>query len=136
MAQGYGNLFLLRNPFKISLVVHRRDSDEEFERKKEECLYNAANGGVVVSTFISPREKEVRAAIEAIGGRIILLSPEVLEERQKPAKHNFELCCAGELLLVAPLEFKGFYDGNLRREQCLRMNFLAEEIAAERFQAL
>lgn len=56
--QAYGNLFLFRNPFKTPLIVHRADSEQVFNDKKEACLTTAINGGVVVSAFISPRRKK------------------------------------------------------------------------------
>lgn len=39
--QAYGNLFLLRNPFKISLIVHRADDEKTIAKKQEICLYYA-----------------------------------------------------------------------------------------------
>lgn len=69
----YGNLFHLRNPFKYPLIVHRADTDEQFAEKLREALYFACNGGVVVSAFISPREKMVRQEVEAAGVRLFCL---------------------------------------------------------------
>ncbi|MCM1309685.1 MAG: hypothetical protein NC301_01500 [Bacteroides sp.] len=131
--QAYGNLFLLRNPFKELLVVHRSDSAQDFENKRERCLYAAANGGVVVSAFISPREKMIRREIEEIGGRMIVVHNRPFKDRQKPALHDFELCADGRLLLVSALDSLQLKNSDqLTRQQCLDMNAMAAEIAANR----
>lgn len=70
----YGNIQLLEHPFKEQVVVHRADSPEVRKQNRDLWLYTAANGGVLVSPFISPAEKGIRAAAEAAGGRIILIS--------------------------------------------------------------
>lgn len=130
--QAYGNLFLLRNPFKISLVVHRADNDDVFNRKREECLYTAANGGVVVSAFISPREKEIRREVEAMNGKIILIHNRIFKDREKPERHNFNLCTEGRLLLLCPMAYQSFPSSeHPSRRQCLEMNSIAEALASD-----
>ena len=128
--QAYGNLFLLRNPFKISLVIHRADSEQTFQKKKEECLYYALNGGVIVSAFISPREKEIRKAIEEVGGKIILIHNQPLADRAKPERRKFNLCIEGKLLMISPIDYlEAPQTEHPSRAQCLDMNKLAEAIA-------
>lgn len=138
----YGNLFLLRNPFKSQVIVHRADSPETREANREGWIHLAANGGVLVSPFISPAEKAVRAAAEAAGGNIILVVNEVMTDRFKPSGRDFSLCVEGRLLIVAQVQEKPA-DGNrakeakgsngsrdsLSRRDCLRMNSLAREIS-------
>ncbi len=124
----YGNIQLLDDPFKRQVVIHRADSPEEKKLKRAEWLHAAANGGVLVSPFISPEEKAVRAQAESLGGRIILIVHEAFGERFKPAAHDFELCCAGILLIIslglaAPTE--------LSRSMCMLMNSLASQLAEE-----
>lgn len=123
--QIYGNAHLLDNPFKEQVIVHRADSDEEFAGNKERWLYNAANGGVLVSPFISKREREVRAEADTLGGRFILLTNEPMREREKPSGHDFDLCSEGRLLIIAPIESMPF-----SRAACLKMNALAAAIAS------
>lgn len=130
--QAYGNLFHLRNPFKFPLIVHRSDDDRVFNQKLEECLYYAANGGVVVSAFISQREKEIRRKIEDLGGRIILISNCPIANREKPAKHDFELCCEGRLLIISPVDYLALpKTEHPSRSQCLDMNKLAEKLSGK-----
>ena len=101
--QAYGNLQLLDNPFKAPVVIHRADSPFILSEKEKYWKYLAENGGVLVSPFISPREKEVRHRCEKAGGKIILLSNRPFGEREKPAIHDFEQCSQGHLLILAPM---------------------------------
>ena len=122
----YGNLFLLQNPFKTAVRIHRKNTFQENEILREEWLRTADGGGVLVSPFISKAEKKIREEAEALGGKFILIQAEPFPEIFKPAKHNFELCCRGCLLIIAPNEpYKNdsFYD------TCREMNELAEFIA-------
>lgn len=127
--QLYGNPFLLRNPFKTLLIVHRRDTETEFRRKLDECLYTAQNGGVVVSPFISKREREIRNEIESAGGKIILIHNHPFDTREKPSRHNFEQCSKGELLMVSPTDYAAnTRSENVSRQQCLDMNTIASAL--------
>lgn len=123
--QTYGNQFLLRNPFKEQVVVHRRDSETEKAQNRERWLHTAANGGVLVSPFISPAEKAIRKEAEEHGGKIILITNQPFPDRYKPSAHDFDLCLTGRLLIITPLEAG---PAELTRSVCLAMNTLAEEI--------
>ena len=58
----YGNLQLLDNPFKEQVVVHRADDQPTRADNFNRWLHCVANGGVLVSPFISKDEKAVRPA--------------------------------------------------------------------------
>lgn len=117
----YGNFQLLDCPFKEQVVVHRADSPETCAANRDRWLYNAANGGVLVSPFISPAEKAVRSDAETLGGRFILITNRPMDDRYKPSGRDFELCEAGRMLIVsAPSEGE-----NLSRAHCMQMNRLA-----------
>ena len=105
-------------------MVHRADSAEERDRKLQEWLYTASNGGVLVSPFISKAEREVRNEAEKGGGRFILIVNEPFEKRYKPTGHDFELCESGRLLIIS-----ANLPGEISRQSCLTMNTLAETIA-------
>lgn len=121
--QAYGNFQLLDCPFKEQVIVHRTDSSETRQKNREQWLYTAANGGVLVSPFISPAEKEIRKEAEESGGRFILIISEPMGERYKPAGRDFELCEAGRLLIVS-----ANLPGDLSRQTCITMNGLAQNI--------
>ena len=117
--QAYGNFQLLDNPFK----EHRADTPETRRHNRELWLYTAANGGVLVSPFISPDEKAIRAEAEEVCGRIILIIIHSLDPRYKPIGHDFDLCISGRLLIIS-----ANLEGDLCRSACLTMNSLAEKI--------
>ena len=125
--RAYGNMQLLENPFMEQVVVHRTDSADKRVHDRERWIYTAANGGVLVSPFISPAEKAVRDEAEAIGGKIILITNAPMGDRYKPAARDFALCEAGRLLILSP---EGL-DPALTRDACLAMNGLAANIAAD-----
>lgn len=123
--QAYGNLFLLRRPDKTAVKISRRDSEEEKQAKRKFWMESASSGSVIVSPFVAAKEKALRREVEAIGGDIILITHEAFPERFKPAKHDFDLCSAGRLLIVA----LGRPPATpLSREICLAMNALASDI--------
>lgn len=101
--QAYGNLQLLDNPFKAPVVLHRSDSETILSDKERRWRHLAENGGVLVSPFISPREKEERRRCEEANGKIILLTNRPFREREKPTLHDFEQCSQGRLLILAPM---------------------------------
>ena len=121
--QAYGNLHLLDNPFKEQVVVHRADSDATRAKNHDVWMHCAANGGVLVSPFISPDEKAIRAEAETLAGRVILVTNIPLSDRDKPSAHDFDLCAKGRLLIIAPRQPIG-----LTRTSCLQMNALADTI--------
>lgn len=120
LCQAYGNIHLLNNPFRDLVIVHRADNAENFARKRDRWLYTAVNGGVLVSPFISRREKEIRNLAEELNGNIILIADRPFASREKPYGRDFNLCVSGRLLIIAPVEPLQF-----TREACLRMNSIA-----------
>lgn len=100
----YGNMQLLDNPCKEVVVVHRADSASCRAHNRDVWIHAAANGGVLVSPFISMAEREIRREAEALGGRIILLTYKAFPAIYKPAAHDFALCESGRLLVVSPSE--------------------------------
>lgn len=100
--QAYGNIQLIANPFKEQVVIHRADSPDTRVRNRGRWIHTASNGGVLVSPFISKDEKAIRQEAEASKSKIILISNRPLAEREKPTGHDFEQCCEGRLLILAP----------------------------------
>lgn len=131
--QAYGNMFLLQNPMKEQVVIHRSDSDTTRAYNRDRWLYPAANGGILVSPFISSAEKAILSEAEALGGRIILIQDQPFPaERYKPTAHNFDLCTSGRLLIIAPTANDAFSTASsLTRSTCLAMNNLAKVIAVQ-----
>ncbi len=117
----YGNIFLLRDFDRRPVILHRADSTAVRAVKEKEWLECAANGGVLISPFISPVEKAVRDRAIELGGRLVILRNEGFEERFKPYGREFDLCSEGRLLLLAPWPDQ-LNRSTVTRAQALSMN--------------
>lgn len=122
--QAYGNPDLLANPFKEPVQVHRHDTEEEIQHKFALWRYTAANGGVLVSPFISRAERDARDEALQLGGRIITITNTPFGDRYKPVGSDFGLCVSGRLLIIAPT--RSF---PLSRAACLHLNYIAKLIS-------
>ena len=126
--QVVGNRFLLNIPDKMAVIVHRRYSDEENARLREEWLACGERGGVLVSAAISQKEKEVLREAMNRGYNIILLRENGFPKLYKPSGEAFDACARGLLLQVSPWEFH-YEKRVITREQCLYLNAMAERLA-------
>ncbi len=126
--QVVGNRFLLDIPDKVAVIVHRRYTDEENARLREEWLACGERGGVLVSAAIAPKEKEVLREAMDRGYRIILLRENGFPELYKPSGEAFYACVEGLLLQISPWDFH-MERKSITREQCLELNRMAEDIA-------
>ena len=84
-----GNRFLLDIPDKMAVIVHRRYTDEEIARLRNEWLECGERGGVLVSAAISPREKGVLREAMSRGYNIILLRENGFPKLYKPSGEAF-----------------------------------------------
>lgn len=129
--QVIGNSFLLDIPDKMAVIVHRRYTDEENTRLREEWLACGDRGGVLVSASIAPKEKEVLREAMNRGYRIILLRENGFPPIYKPSGQSFNACANGQLLQISPWDFH-MEKKTITRSQCLELNSIAEKIAAVR----
>ena len=125
--QVVGNRFLLNIPDKVAVIVHRRYTDEENARLREEWLACGERGGVLVSAAVSPKEKEVLREAMDRGYSIILLRENGFPKLYKPSGEAFDACAKGLLLQISPWEFHN-ERRVITREQCLHLNAMAERI--------
>lgn len=123
-----GNRFLLNIPDKVAVIVHRRYTDEENARLREEWLACGERGGVLVSAAISQKEKEVLREAMNRGYRIILLRENGFPELYKPVGESFNACSKGVLLQISPWPYH-MGKRTITRAQCLELNDMAELIA-------
>lgn len=129
--QMVGNCFLLDIPDKMAVVVHRRYSEEELSRLREEWLACGERGGVLVSAAISAKEKEVLREAMNRGYRIVLLRENGFPRLYKPCGESFDACSEGLLLQISPWGYH-MEKKTITREQCLELNEMAEKIAEGR----
>ena len=104
-----GNLFLLDDPMKEVLQCSRSLTQEEIDKKKNECLRLAERGVVFVSAGISEGEKQICCALREAGFPMIILMSEGFPAADsphakfyKPQGIYFETCAQGKLLLIEP----------------------------------
>ena len=126
--QMVGNCFLLDIPDKVAVIVHRRYSEGEVARLREEWLACGERGGVLVSAAISPKEKEILREAMNRGYRIVLLRENGFPRLYKPCGESFDACSKGLLLQISPWEYH-MEKKTITREQCLELNEMAERIA-------
>lgn len=125
-----GNRFLLDIPEKTAVIVHRRNTRDEFLAMREQWLATGENGGVLVSAAIAPREKEVLREAMNRGYKIILLRENGFPQLYKPSGEKFEACTRGQLLEISPWQYH-MERQQISRSQCLELNKLAQLIAQE-----
>lgn len=119
---------LLSAERKLPLVCHRSDAPF-FERQRDAVLRAAREGAVIVSAFISPKEREI--------GRLLLMEQlpviEVVDngfaDRYKPSGKSFYACAENRLVQISPWNYEYCRNMTVNREVCLVMNELARVVA-------
>lgn len=125
----YGNIFLLKEIYLLPVRVHRHWSQEEFQRYHHQCCVEIDRGAIPITPAIHPAERAIVNYARQHGARMILLRDQGFEDRFKPQGENFDLCCQGRLLLLAP------WPENISRKPTAgyaefhHMNDLARQIA-------
>lgn len=131
--EALGNIFLLRNPLKKQVKSSRKFSGKQLEEAVRSWIFTVEENGVLVSPFISPVEKEFRDYALANGGNLIIIEENGLGERYKPGGKYFDLCAAGRLLIIAPVE-KHLERQPMTRAKAMALNSLAALIASDDFE--
>lgn len=93
------------------------------------CVVAARQGTVMVSPFISDKEKEVMVVLLAEEHPIIYIADNGFRDYYKPSTGLFDAVAAGRVLILSPWE----YDPSKRhvtRPECVAMNQMAEEICS------
>lgn len=93
------------------------------------CVLAARHGAVMVSPFISDKEKEVMAVLLTEEHPFIYIADNGFRDYYKPSDALFDSVAAGRVLILSPWE----YDAQKRhvsRAECVAMNQMAEEICA------
>ena len=132
---GVGNIRLLHN--KCFAPVHVRsmwvkDAEQRgyaqpLRDYMNSCILSARQGTIMVSPFISPKEKEVLSVLLAEKLPFILLSDNGFRDYYKPSDALFDAVAEGRVLILSPWE----HDPDKRhisREDCVALNGMAEEI--------
>ena len=92
------------------------------------CVLAARQGAVMVSPYISEKEKEVLVVLLAEGHDIILLADNGFRDYYKPSAGLFDSVAAGHVLILSPWPYDP-KKKRVSRSECIAMNGMAEEIA-------
>ena len=132
-----GNMTILQAERYATVHVRHELLDQAAQGKSQPlrnymngCVLAARHGTVMVSPFISPKEKEVMAVLLVEKHPFIVLADNGFREYYKPSDHLFDAVADGRVLILSPWE----YDAGKRhisRADCVALNAMAEEIAGE-----
>lgn len=133
--RGVGNADLLQRA-KYMPVHVRRTMVEEAEHGDNKrlrdymngCVLAARNGTVMVSPFISPKEKEVMDELLKEGLPFIYIADNGFRDYYKPQDSLFEAVARKQVLILSPWEY-GPHKKHVSRAECIEMNKMAEEIS-------
>ena len=126
----YGNRALLTEHRCLPVVCHRKDA-KRYEEQKQRCLEEAAQGAVLVSACISPKEREIINESVNRGFATITVHDNGFSDRYHPSEERLGLCAEGRLLLVTPWVYQ--YRG--KEEQvtvpfCKAMNCVVQALCS------
>ena len=129
-----GNIAILMEKQRDTVHVRRamveaaaHGEDKPLRDYMNGCVVAARNGAVMVSPFISPKEKEVLNVLINEQHLVIYLADNGFGEYYKPSDALFDSVAAGRMLILSPHS----YDAKKRhitRNECVMLNNLAEEI--------
>ncbi|MBO4665575.1 MAG: hypothetical protein J5612_01740 [Paludibacteraceae bacterium] len=131
---GVGNVALLQAERFAPVHVRRtmveeaiHGDDKRLRDYMNGCVLAARQGAVMVSPFISEKEKEVMVVLLAEEHPIIILADNGFRDYYKPTDGLFDAVAEGRVLILSPWE----YDADKRhisRADCVALNGMAEEI--------
>ena len=134
---GVGNIRLLHN--KCFAPVHVRsmwvkDAEQHGDTQPlrdyiNACILAARQGTVMVSPFISPKEKEVMSVLLAEKHPFILLSDNGFRDYYKPTDALFDAVAEGRVFILSPWEHDPDKH-HISREDCVALNGMAEAICS------
>lgn len=125
-----GNKTLMEASCKLSLICHRADVFR-FAEQQAAVMKAAREGAVIVSAFISPKEREIMKQLLIEQLPIIEVVDNGFSDRYKPIGAAFYACGHSRLAQISPWIFEYHKkDVKLKREMCMVMNQLVRVITA------
>ena len=125
-----GNKTLMEASCKLSLICHRADAFR-FAEQQAAVMKAAREGAVIVSAFISPKEREIMKQLLIEQLPIIEVVDNGFSDRYKPIGAAFYACGHSRLAQISPWIFEYHKkDVKLKREMCMVMNQLVRVITA------
>lgn len=118
---------LLAAPRKLPLICHRADAPL-FERQKAAVVDAARCGTVIVSAFISPRERAIKEQLMQEQLPFIEIIDNGIPERYKGIGRAFYALAEERLCQITPWTYEYQPDVKVTREMCMVMNELVRVI--------
>lgn len=133
---GVGNADLLQRAQYMPVHV-RRTMVEEAEHGDNTrlrdymngCVLAARQGVVMVSPFISPKEKEIMDILLKEGLPFIYIADNGFRDYYKPQDSLFDAVAKKQVLILSPWDYDP-HKKNISRADCIAMNKMAEEISS------
>ena len=97
-----GNPFLLDAPLLVSVRISQATPPDVLAGFVAKLGTKAERGAVLVSPWISPGEKAVKAEALARGGRVVQLLADGMGRYYKPHGGAFDACSEGRMLQLSP----------------------------------
>lgn len=91
------------------------------------CVLAARQGTVMISPFISDKEKEVMNILLSEEHPFIILADNGFRDYYKPSAGLFDSVAAGRVLILSPWEYDP-HKKHISRADCVALNSMAEEI--------
>lgn len=123
-----GNITLMEHPDKAAVKVSRRYSMDEKEGLKAQWLAHAEKGGVLISPFIHPEEREIKQKAYELGGGVIIIRLTPFMELEKPDGADFDAFAKGRVLFITPVREDPRFR-KVTKVMADRMNLFAAAIA-------
>jgi hypothetical protein len=118
-------------PRKLPLICHRADA-HRFEEQKAAVLNAARSGAIIVSAFISPKEREIRTQLMLEFLPFIEIMDNGFPDRYKPTGKAFYACAENRLVQITCWRYEYARETVVSREMCLVMNELARVISNQK----
>jgi hypothetical protein len=92
------------------------------------CVVDARKGTVMVSPFISPKEKDIQNVLLKEQHPFIVLADNGFRDYYKPSAHLFDAVAEGRVLIISPWDYEAG-KRHITRADCVALNAMADEIA-------
>ena len=125
-----GHRDIMANPKKLPLVCHRADA-WQFDRQRDAVMKAARDGAVIVSAFISPKEREIRERLMVELLPFVEIMDNGFSDRYKPVGKAFYAVAENRLVQISPWQYAYERDARVTRQMCMVMNHLARVISGK-----
>ena len=119
---------LLAAQRKLPLICHSIDAPY-FEHQKAAVINAARSGAVIVSAFISPKERDIKEQLMREQLPFVEIIDNGMPERYKGIGRAFYALAEGRLCQITPWRYEYQKDVKVTREMCMVMNELARVVS-------